>query len=61
MTHEEKEKIKDLKKCNFKEIDLHFKRKSEERKAMSKDEKNVRFRTFVLPYLEIQITIDIRP
>ena len=39
MTVKEKDKITDLKKCNFKEIDAYFKRKSEERKARSKQEK----------------------
>ena len=42
MTVNEKYKITDLKKCNFKEIDAYFKRKSEERKARSKQEKLVR-------------------
>ena len=41
MTKEEKEIITDLKKCNFREIQEHFKNKSEERKAMSKEEKLV--------------------
>ncbi|ESO89774.1 hypothetical protein LOTGIDRAFT_192697 [Lottia gigantea] len=39
MTKAEKEVITDLKKCNFKEICEYFKMKSEERKAMSKDQK----------------------
>ena len=39
MTSQEKEVIKDLSKCNFKEIDVYFKQKSEERKAMSKEDK----------------------
>ncbi|XP_013787313.1 DNA topoisomerase I, mitochondrial-like [Limulus polyphemus] len=39
MTQEEKEKITDLKKCNFKELAEYFKVKSEERKNMSKEEK----------------------
>lgn len=42
MTKDEKEIITDLKKCNFREIQEHFKNKSEERKAMSKEEKLVR-------------------
>ena len=41
MTSKERDILKDLKKCNFREIDAYFKRKSEERKAMSKDEKLV--------------------
>jgi len=41
MTPEEKEIIRDLSKCDFSEIDAHFKKKSEERKARGKDEKNV--------------------
>lgn len=41
MNKDEKEIIKDLNLCNFKEIDAHYKRKSEERKAMSKEEKKV--------------------
>ncbi|XP_054715784.1 DNA topoisomerase I, mitochondrial-like [Uloborus diversus] len=40
MTPEEREIIKDLKKCNFKEYDIYYKQKSEERKNMSKEEKN---------------------
>ncbi|GFN92237.1 DNA topoisomerase 1 [Plakobranchus ocellatus] len=39
MTDEEKAKITDLKKCNFTEILDHFKKKSEERKNLSKEEK----------------------
>ncbi|CAG5135291.1 unnamed protein product, partial [Candidula unifasciata] len=39
MTAEEKAKITDLKKCNFHEILDYFKKKTEERKAMSKEEK----------------------
>ncbi|XP_077542069.1 DNA topoisomerase I, mitochondrial-like [Haemaphysalis longicornis] len=39
MTAKEKELITDLKKCNFKEIDAYYKLKSEERKAMTKEEK----------------------
>lgn len=42
MTSKEKEKIRDLKKCDFKEIDAYFKRKTEERKAMTKEEKLVK-------------------
>lgn len=41
MTSKEKEKLRDLKKCDFKEIDAYFKRKTEERKAMTKEEKLV--------------------
>ncbi|KFM57481.1 DNA topoisomerase 1, partial [Stegodyphus mimosarum] len=40
MTPEEREIIKDLKKCNFKDFDLYYKQKSEERKNMSKEEKS---------------------
>lgn len=39
MTAKEKELITDLRKCNFKEIDAYYKLKSEERKAMTKEEK----------------------
>ncbi|KAG8182189.1 hypothetical protein JTE90_017140 [Oedothorax gibbosus] len=39
MTKEEREIIKDLSKCNFKDFDLYYKQKSEERKAMTKEEK----------------------
>ncbi|GFS25449.1 DNA topoisomerase 1 [Elysia marginata] len=39
MSSEEKAKITDVKKCNFTEILDHFKKKSEERKNMSKEEK----------------------
>lgn len=41
MTKEEREIITDLKKCNFREINEYFKQKAEERKAMSKEEKQV--------------------
>ncbi|XP_046354465.1 DNA topoisomerase I, mitochondrial-like isoform X1 [Haliotis rufescens] len=41
MTSEEKEKLKDLKKCNFSEMADYFKVKTEERKAMTKEEKLV--------------------
>lgn len=41
MTPEEKEKITDMKKCNFRPICTYFQQKSEERKAMSKEEKKV--------------------
>lgn len=46
MTSEEKTKITDIKKCNFTEILEYFKKKSEERKAMSKEEKQVRYNNF---------------
>ncbi|XP_043473879.1 DNA topoisomerase 1 isoform X2 [Leptopilina heterotoma] len=39
MTEHERAKITDLSKCNFREIHDHFVQKSEERKAMSKEEK----------------------
>ncbi|XP_062583013.1 DNA topoisomerase I, mitochondrial-like [Saccostrea cucullata] len=39
MTSEERDLIKDLKKCNFKEMAEYFKLKSEERKNRSKEEK----------------------
>lgn len=41
MTSKEKELITDLKKCNFKKMHAYFIKKSEERKAMSKEEKKV--------------------
>ncbi|KAL1124103.1 hypothetical protein AAG570_001873 [Ranatra chinensis] len=41
MTSKEKEKITDLKKCNFKQMHAYFQQKSEERKAMTKEEKKV--------------------
>merc|ERR1719211_407175 len=40
MTEKEKEIIRDLSKCDFSEIDAHFKKKSEERKNRSKEEKD---------------------
>jgi len=49
MSVQEREVITDLTKCNFKELAEHFKLKSEERKNMSKEEKQVRvilFSTF---------------
>merc|ERR1719431_1058503 len=39
MSDKEKETIRDLQKCDFSEINEHFKKVSEERKARSKDEK----------------------
>merc|ERR1719362_1235687 len=39
MTNEEREKIRDLSKCDFNEINEHFKKVSEERKSRSKEEK----------------------
>ncbi|XP_015365531.1 PREDICTED: DNA topoisomerase I, mitochondrial [Diuraphis noxia] len=39
MTPKEKELITDLSLCNFKEMNVYFTKKSEERKAMSKEEK----------------------
>ena len=39
MTAEEKERIRDLSKCDFSEINEHFKKVSEERKNRSKEEK----------------------
>jgi DNA topoisomerase-1 len=41
MTEKEKEKITDLSKCVFKHMHKYFVAKSEERKAMSKEEKKV--------------------
>ena len=41
MTPEEKEIIKDLKKCNFNDFNEYYKQKSEERKNMTKEEKLV--------------------
>lgn len=43
MTTSERELIRDLKKCNFKEMAEYFKLKSEERKNRSKEEKKVKF------------------
>lgn len=39
MTEKERKLITDLKKCDFSEINDYYKRKCEERKAMSKEEK----------------------
>lgn len=39
MTESERAKIIDLSKCNFKEMHAYFLQKSEERKAMTKEEK----------------------
>lgn len=41
MTNDEREIITDLKKCNFRSMYEYFVQKSEERKAMSKEEKKV--------------------
>lgn len=43
MTNDEREIITDLKKCNFRSMYEYFVQKSEERKAMSKEEKKVSF------------------
>ena len=51
MTEREKEIIRDLSKCGFKEIDAHFKLMSEQRKARSKEERKaekVRYTQYVL-------------
>ena len=40
MTNEEKEIIRDLSKCDFSEIDAHFKKLSEEKKNRTKEEKD---------------------
>ena len=39
MTNEEREKIRDLSKCDFNEINEYFKKVSEERKSRTKEEK----------------------
>jgi DNA topoisomerase-1 len=41
MTSQERASITDLKKCDFKEMAAYFKQKSEERKAMTKEQKQV--------------------
>lgn len=41
MTDKERKVITELKKCNFKHMHAYFLKKSEERKAMSKEEKKV--------------------
>lgn len=41
MTEKESKLITDLSKCNFKPMAQYFQEKSEERKAMSKEEKKV--------------------
>ena len=46
MTAEEKEKITDLKKCNFREICEYFKQESEKRKNRTKEEKKVRYKGY---------------
>ena len=51
MTKEEKEVITDLTKCNFNQIHEYYKRKSEERKAMSKEEKKVIVKAATSPVL----------
>lgn len=49
MTPEEREIITDLKLCNFKQMHTYFVSKNEERKNMTKEEKQVR-RSFYLIY-----------
>ena len=41
MTKEERSAIQDLGKCDFRAVHAYFKEKSEERKARSKEEKQV--------------------
>lgn len=48
MTNKEKEVITDIKKCDFKDMHSYFLQKSEERKALSKEEKNVCLNKLVL-------------
>lgn len=43
MTSEEKSKITDLNKCDFSQMSEYFKAQSEARKAMTKQDKLVRF------------------
>ena len=43
MSSEEKAKITDLNKCDFNEMNDHFKAQSEARKAMSKEQKLVSY------------------
>lgn len=52
MTNKEREKITDLSKCNFKQMHAYFVQKSEERKAMSKEEKKVIFTDFLVVVIE---------
>jgi DNA topoisomerase I len=47
MTSKEKELITDLSLCNFKPMCIYFQQKSEERKAMTKEEKLVCARLYV--------------
>ena len=42
MTEREREKITDLSKCNFKDVNEYFKSLTEKRKARTKEEKLVR-------------------
>ena len=57
MTHEEQKIITSLDKCNFKQIHKYYQEKSEERKAMSKEEKQVC--EFVV-YLDTHSTVFIK-
>ncbi|VDO94230.1 unnamed protein product [Soboliphyme baturini] len=57
MTHEERELIKDLKRCDFREINAYFKKLSEERKSMGKEEKEVSRRRELL--LTIFVLFDV--
>ena len=48
MSKQERELITDLRKCNFNELAEYFKAKSEERKNMSKEEKQVSRLTLII-------------
>ncbi len=48
MTEKERSTIVDLKKCDFSEINVYFKQKSEERKAMTKEQKQVKYNAVLL-------------
>ncbi|CAL1275357.1 unnamed protein product [Larinioides sclopetarius] len=54
MTPEEREKITDLRKCNFKDFDVYYKLKSEERKAMTKEEKLVKLISLFIPFFALR-------
>ncbi|GIX80333.1 DNA topoisomerase 1 [Caerostris extrusa] len=48
MTPREKEIIKNLRKCNFKDFDVYYKQKSKEKKTMTKKEKLITYNFYLI-------------
>ena len=54
MTAEERTKIKDFKKCNFKKMHTYFLKETEKKKSMTNEQKQV-----IIYYIEYSYLIDI--